>query len=890
VTGWLVAWTVRRAPRRLLLGAVGVAFSVAMLAATLLFVDGAVHTMTRTALAPVRVEMKALATSLNVGMGAMSRQLARVPGVRRAERFAAADVVVTAQGTSSRATARLFAVDPAYLRNHAFPRVVSGTFGRGALLNPALHGTAGFGSARRIAIDLPGQGRPLGLSLPVGGVADMRTATSWFEIPTGGVQGDVAIVPRSIVIDYPTFVRTILPAAHARLGATTPVLNPDLADLPPVTLESHITVDHRIYPSDPGAAATWSSALRRRLERQAPGRIVVADNAVEVLNEANVDAGDAKILFLLLGIPGALAAAALGLSTESALAEANRREDALLRLRGAMEGQLVRLAVANAVAAGVVGTILGFLVAAAAVSAVIGHAVWQDASTEDLVVAALLGLLAGALTTAARLIVRLRAARRADVVAERQLVRPGWRPLWLRARLDLVAIAVGVAILAIDAASGGLHQTPIQGPSVALSFYVLLAPIALWIGLTLLAVRVLLAAADRRVASERARPLGTWRGAAMRWLARRPARTAVALLLGVLAVAFAAEVVTFVGTYTSAKTADAHAAFGSDMRLTPQPSDLPPPPPSAEPHVAATTPIRYVGARVDTDRKTILVVDPASYDPASSVAPKMVAGKGLGALTHDPRGVLVAKEIATDFEVKPGDPLPLTLFPDDEELKRNANLHVVGIYRSFPPDAPPAELVMTTRSFAPFLLPPPDFYLARTLAGHTPSAVAGELSGSGITRAYAISTSTEATRAGQRTLTALNLTGLSRIAAIGAGLIAAVGIAVLGAFTVLERRREFAILRAVGAGTPQLLASPAQEGAIAVLGSLALGLPIGVALGVVSVRVLELFFTLPPPLVTVPGESLVALAALVVAVSALALCAALAAVTRIAPAEVLREP
>ena len=212
----------------------------------------------------------------------------------------------------------------------------------------------------------------------------------------------------------------------------------------------------------------------------------MADNAVEVLNEASVDAGDAKILFLLLGIPGVLVAGALGLSTESALAEANRREDALLRLRGATEGQLVRLAVANAVAAGVVGTVLGLLVAAAAVSAVIGHAVWRDASTEDLVVAALLGLLAGALTTAARLIVRLRAARRADVVAERQLVRPGWRPLWLRARLDLVAIAVGVAILAIDAASGGLHQTPIQGPSVALSFYVLLAPIALWLGLTLL--------------------------------------------------------------------------------------------------------------------------------------------------------------------------------------------------------------------------------------------------------------------------------------------------------------------------------------------------------------------------------------------------------------------
>ena len=890
MTGWLAARAIRRAPRRIVLGAIGVALPVAMLAATLLYVDYAVHSMTRTALAPVQVEMKALATSLNTDMAAMSRRLEAVPGVRRAERFAAADVVVGAQGSHARATARLFAVDPAYLAHHPFPRVVSGTFGHGALLNPPLHGTAGFANARRVSIDLPGQGRPLGLSVPVGGVADLRSATSWFEIPTGDVQGDVAMVPRGIVVDYATFARTVLPAARARLGTTTPVLNPDLADLPPVTLESHVTVDHDTYPASPGRAATWSSALRHRLARTASGRIVVADNAVEALKEADADAGDAKILFLLLGIPGALAAAALGLSTESALAEAYRREDALLRLRGATDGQLARLATANATLAGIAGTLVGLVVASVAVSAVIGHPVWRDAPTWGRIGSALLAALAAALTTAARLVPRLRAARRADLIDERRVLRPGWRPLWRRAHLDFVAIGVGVAIIAINLASGGLHQAPVQGPSVALSFYVLLAPIALWIGLTLLSVRLLLDLSARRVAPERARPLGTWRGAALRWLGRRPARTAVALVLGVLAVAFGAEVITFVGTYRSAKTADAHAAFGSDLRLTPQPSDLPPPPPRPSPHVAATTPIRYVGARADTDRKTILVVDPSSYDAASSVSPRISLGRGMSALARDSRGILISKEIATDFEVKPGDPLPLTLFPDDEELKRNVDLRVLGVYRSFPPDSPPAELVMSTRSFQPFLLPPPDFYLVRTVAGHSPGAVAGELRGSGVTRTYAISTSADANRAGQRTLAALNLTGLSRIAAIGAGLIAAVGIAVLGAFVVLERRREFAILRAVGADTPQLLVSPAQEGLVAVVGSLLLGVPIGVGLGILAVRVLGLFFALPPPVVAVPGAALLGLAALIAVACAVALGAALTAVIRIGPARVLREP
>jgi putative ABC transport system permease protein len=252
--------------------------------------------------------------------------------------------------------------------------------------------------------------------------------------------------------------------------------------------------------------------------------------------------------------------------------------------------------------------------------------------------------------------------------------------------------------------------------------------------------------------------------------------------------------------------------------------------------------------------------------------------------------VLVAKEIATDFEVRPGDPLPLTIFPDDEEKKRNVTFRVVGVYSSFPPVAPPAEMVMTTTEFRPFLLPEPEFWLARTLAGHPAASVAGELHARGIDHAFAITTAADRARAGQRTLATLNLTGLSRIESLGGVLIAAVGVAVLGAFVVLERRREFAILTAVGTDTPRLLVAPAQEGALAVLGSVLVGVPLGLGLGMLAVRVLSLFFTLPPPVVAVDGGSLVAFVALMCVASAAALGAALVAITRIGVAEVLREP
>lgn len=139
----------------------------------------------------------------------------------------------------------------------------------------------------------------------------------------------------------------------------------------------------------------------------------------------------------------------------------------------------------------------------------------------------------------------------------------------------------------------------------------------------------------------------------------------------------------------------------------------------------------------------------------------------------------------------------------------------------------------------------------------------------------------------QRGLTALNLAGLGRIEALGAALIAAVGVAVLGAFLVLERRREFAILRAVGADASQVIVGPASEGVLVALGSLLIGVPVGLGLALLEVRVLSLFFALPPPLLTIPTG---ALAVFTVFMATIAMATALAAVTRVRPASVLREP
>ena len=136
----------------------------------------------------------------------------------------------------------------------------------------------------------------------------------------------------------------------------------------------------------------------------------------------------------------------------------------------------------------------------------------------------------------------------------------------------------------------------------------------------------------------------------------------------------------------------------------------------------------------------------------------------------------------------------------------------------------------------------------------------------------------------------MNLAGLGRIEALLASLVAGAGVGVLGAFLVVERRREFAVLRTVRATTGQLLVPTAVDGVVATVGSVLIGIPLGIGLAVLGVRVLGLFFTLPPPLVTVPFGALALLALGVLAASAVALGGTMRRIDRVDVAGLLREP
>ena len=307
-------------------------------------------------------------------------------------------------------------------------------------------------------------------------------------------------------------------------------------------------------------------------------------------------------------------AGALGLTAAAALAEAHRREDALLRLRGATDRQLVRLAADQGLLAGMAGIVLGLLAAAVVFQRSSGTRCGATFLPGRLAQTVLLSVVMGA--------VIIGCPARADA-AIRSTICDSWRPAAISrtgahrsgfavARGRRILMLVGAAILGGNLLIGGLKPTPVEGQTVALSFYVLLAPLALWIGATLLIVRGLLGlsgspqparsscTADRP--GERPSCAGSDGGRANVQLPSCSARSRSPL---------GTEVATFVATYGHARGPTRAPRSVPTFGLTPTGARAHLP--TLGPGIVATAPIRTIPGRAGSDRKNIMAIEADSY-------------------------------------------------------------------------------------------------------------------------------------------------------------------------------------------------------------------------------------------------------------------------------------
>jgi putative ABC transport system permease protein len=827
----------------------------------------------------------------------LRRSIAALPGVASADGLAFADLPpgsLRAGGTAVPGPVRVFAFDRRYRDHYPSIRVVAGAFRPGAALLSAEAARAlAIGPGGSVELRLPA-GR--GLSLPVSGVADLTRARPLFASRRSRTLEQFLYVPQSIVVSPALFARSVIPAmraASAELGGV-------VKSLP--TEEVDVLVERGRLHSAPVAAHAQSLAVARSIQRIAPRQDYLIDNISNTLMVASADAAVGRRMFFFLGLPAILLAALLAAYAGGVLAAAQRREQAMLRLRGAHRGHLTRILGYRTLAVAGAGSALGVIAGFVCAFAILGSGALRQAAPGDLARSALIALAGGALVTALALYIPGRRALSREIGRERRELALGQPPAWRRLWLDIALLGAAALAEVVVLRSGALDSPPgsvFAGRSVSLPSYLLLVPLLAAVGGVLLAARVVLAIALRLPVAAG----GLAAGLLLRGLRRRPWPLGAGIVALGLVIAFGTGLRAFAATYDAAKRADAGFVVGSDLRISP----------GARPRtagyasrlrvagIAGVTPVvsalgnslaigTFKRARTD-----LAAIDPSTFGGAARIANSAITGSSpeaaLAALRADPRGVLVDATTAEELALEVGDRVRLVLaLGTPREI--SARFRVAGLFTRFTGFARPPNVVVGLAAYTSATgAARVGFYLART-RDHSDAglarAVAALRAGPGARAPLAIETTATTLADDESSLTALDVHSLVELGSLFTLLMSA---AVIGIFVfglMLQRRREYVLLRAQGMHSGELRSLVLGEVVLVATGGLAAGLIAGAGSAVLLVQVLRNLFILPPG-ASLPASAL-ALLVLATAVAALACAlAALAMLRRVRPTEILRE-
>ena len=857
----------------------GVAVAVALVVTLAGFFAATRASMTRQAIADVAVDWQ-VQLAPGGDPQAAAAELSHSPGYIQLAQLGYADSpgfeATTGDTVQTTGPGKVLGLDPGY--RAAFPAEIRDLGGQGGVLL-AQQTAANLHAAPGTVVTVKRPGLDP-VPVTIDGIVDLPLADTLFQT-IGAPAGAAPTAPPDNVLLLP------LDQWHALFDPVAQIA-PDA-----VRLQLHATLPHDL-PADPAAAFTDVTGKARNYETRLAGGGVVGDNLAARLDVARSDALYAQVLFLFLGLPGALLAAVLTAVLVASGTVTRRRDQGLLRLRGASPTRIVAVAGVEALLVGIGGSLLGLAIAALAVRATFGQwgfgldlrqsALWGGG-------ALLAGLALAALTT---LVPAWRDARGTSVAAARVVVGRGSSPWWERIGLDVVLL--GFAALVFWQQSRGGYQlvlAPEGVPRVSVSYTSFVAPLLLWLGAALLTLRLTRLALGRegrfvtpllRLRGSRLAPLV---GAS---LSRQRSRVATGLALVALAVAFAASTAIFNATYEAQSLVDAELTNGADVTVSGgQAADLDRflPRVLTLPGVAAAEPMQHRFAYVGTDLQDLYGIDPASLTNAARLADSYFVGataqEAMDRLAATPDGVLVSPETVSDFQLQPGDPIKLRLQSAADRQYRPVPFHYVGIAREFP-TAPSDSFLVANAAYVAQQTGSPAVETLLVRTTHSPAAVAGAVRDILGASSGATVRDIEATRQTIRSsLTAVSLHGLTRLelgfalalAAAGAGLVLALGLE--------ERRRTLAIATALGATSRQLGAFVWGEAGLILAGGVLTGGVLGWGVAAALIKLLTHVFDPPPEATSVPWAYL----ALVLAVTCAAVLAAGVTAARIGRQSVL---
>jgi putative ABC transport system permease protein len=644
-------------------------------------------------------------------------------------------------------------------------------------------------------------------------------------------------------------------------------------------VQLHVRVA-RDLPADPNAAYVRAQRLANSLEARIAGSGVVGNNLAARLDHVRADALYARVLFVFLGLPGVILACLLTLAVAGCGSQRRQREQALLRTRGASVAVVLRLSALEAASIGFGGTVLGLALTWIALASGLlgpalawnGHVVWWVAG------ACLSGV---CLAAAAVLYPAWREARRSTVVAVRAAIGRAGVPMWRRAWLDVILLLLaGFELWRVASTGYQVVLAPEGVASVSVHYEAFVGPLCLWLGGALLALRLTASGLKRgrEIVSMLLQPIaGKLSATVAAALDRQRARLARGAMTAALAVSFAVSTAIFNETYQFQARVDAELTNGADVSITGLSAAFPATRTLAEmrklPGVVAAQAMQHRYAYVGHDLQDIYGIDPQTLGEATHLSNAYFVGDAratLSALARQEDGVLVSDETVNDFQLHEGDELNLRLQRADDHQYHTVTCHFVGIAREFP-TAPKDSFLVANAS-----------YLARQTGQANAETILirastdpGELAGRvrqlvGSAAGVKVSDIGSAQRLIGSNLTAVDLRGLTRLELSFAIVLVAGATGLVLALGLAERKRNLAILAALGAKQRQLAAFVWSEALVVLIGGGLVGAALGSGAALALVKVLTGVFDPPPESLAIPGNYLALLALAAVAATAAA--------------------
>ncbi|MGI8721429.1 MAG: ABC transporter permease [Geodermatophilaceae bacterium] len=839
----------RRRAGRLLGAAVGVALAVALVASVGSFLAASKATMTERAVHSVAVDWQVELTQ-GADLASVVSATASAPGVRTALPVGLGQTtgLISSIDGSTQTTGPgvVLGLPPGY--RDAFPGVLRTLSGAdtGVLLAQQTAANLHVQPGDPVSIQLAGGPTA---SVMVEGIVDLPQADSLFQ-KVGAPPGSQPSAPPDNVVLLPDTQWHQIYDPQAQL-------RPDQ-----VATQLHVSRTAALSP-DPAAAYAEVTSAAHNLEARTSGGALVGNNQGAALDAARSDAAYAQVLFLFLGLPGAVLAGLMTAAVAGAGAVRRRREQSLLRTRGASAGGLLRLAALEAAVVGLAGTVVGLGGAALVGQLAFGSARFGTTGLNTLAWAGLGALVGVGIAAATVLLPVRRDLRSCTVVAGRSVASPSSAPLWKRYGLDLLALAVAAAIVLVTTQAGyQLVLAPEGVPAISVSYWAFAGPALIWLGGGLLIWRLadLALGRGRGLLGRALRPLaGNLSSTVAASLSRQRRALVRGIVLLALAVSFAISTSTFNATYQQQAEADAQLTNGADVTVTESPGVNVGPAAAADlrsvPGVVGVEPVQHRFAYVGADLQDLYGVMPASIGSVTALQDAYFQGGSatqlLDELAQNPDSILVSSETVIDFQLEPGDLINLRLQDGRTQQLRTVPFHYAGIVLEFP-TAPRDSFFVANAD-----------YIAQTTgsdavgaflvdtAGHDAGAVADQIRATLGPSARVTDISSVRAAVGS-SLTSVDLGGLTRVELSFALLLAAASGGLVLALGLAERRRSFAIATALGANGRQLSSFVVAEAGLFVAAGLVAGACLGWVMTRILVKVLTGVFDPAPSSLAVP--------------------------------------